>query len=248
MNLLVALFFTVPIFAASEPYQKLELSKQACGAKAQNLLKEWGALDQWKLKFTENQSDKKFQAPTTEFGKWVQVSFKNKKDLQLTQFSEKSTVQITFDPACKTQAQVKSFESSKASEPKSLSGIPYFRDSEIEKIIKSKKPAVFFLWSPHMQISIEALKEIRKATAQLKVPLYALVEPNSDPQSVLRIVKELKIPKSQIYIFDSFDLTLRDFRLHFPSLIVMNEGKFSSPVQKGHETADIYENYIRTHL
>lgn len=248
MTLLLSAFLSAMALAAPESHQKLELSKVKCGSQALSLLKEWKAQDEWRLKFTENENDKKFQAPTEQFGKWVQVHYKNQKDLELVQFSEATTVQVSFDSDCKSQAVVKTAKSPGKPEPKSLQGISYFRDSDLEKVMASGKPAILFLWSPQMQISIEALREINEAAKKLKVPLYALVEPNADLKSALSVAGKLKIPKSQVFVFDSFELTLRDFRLHFPSLIVVNQGKFKSPVQKGHETAGIYEDYVRTHL
>jgi len=248
MNFLFILFILSQALAAPELHQKLELSKFSCGAKALSVLQEWQALDEWKMKFTENPEEKKFQSPTAQFGKWVQVHFKSKKDLELIQFSEKSSLILQFDSNCKSQAQVKASKTSSSSAGQSLSGIPFFRDSDIEKIFKSEKSGILFLWTPQIQVSIEALKEVQAAATKLKVPLYALVDPNSDLKSALKVAQKLKVPRSQIFIFDSFDLTLRDFRLHFPSLIVVSKGKYSSPVQRGHETAAIYEDYIRTHL
>ncbi|MEZ0393252.1 MAG: hypothetical protein ACAH59_13615 [Pseudobdellovibrionaceae bacterium] len=237
---------------AEGPFSKLPLTNVICGPQALSLLQQWKAKDEWRLKFSVDVEEKKYQSPTDEFGTWVQIQWRDGKELKLSQFSEKKQSFVRFDSQCEPilQTQVTPRRLAQVTEvvAPAASGLAPWTDKQIEKILKEKKSAVFFLWTPHMQVSVEALREIQAATQKLKVPLYALVEPNSNAQSAKSIAKKIKVPASQVFYLDSFELSLRDFRLHFPSLIVVSKGQFSSPVQRGLESAEVYEDYIRAHL
>lgn len=237
-----------PFYALANLHQKLQLTQVTCGAKALSILQEWKAKDEWKLKFTENPEDKKFQAPTENFGIWAQVQYQKNESLKLFQFSAKNQTQVKFGADCKPEFETQAYDADRKLASTKTKGFSYFQDSEIQKLFQSQKSAIVYMWTPHMQVAVEGLREISKAAQKLKVPLYAVVDPNSNPGQVAKIAGELKISKDQIYYFDSFDLTMRDFRLHYPSLMIISRGKYATPVQRGLETSDIYENYIRTHL
>lgn len=228
-------------------HEQLGLQGLPCSEKALTLLQEWGAQDQWLQKFSEDPGEKRFHAPTATLGKWVQVKKTANKDLIFSQFSENSSLNVKFDSQCKTVADVQTFKKSPLTEKK-IGGISLLQDSRIEGLLQSQKAMVFFLWSPHMQISVEALREVKAACQKGGVSLYAVVEPGANPSSIKYIAQKLAIPLKHVFYLNSFDLTLRGFRLHFPSLIVAHKGRFTSPVRRGHEDSATYEDYIRTHL
>ncbi len=222
------------------------LTQNPCAKQASQVLTQWKVQDHWSRAVGHKPNEQIFRAPTQAVGKWVEVAF-NGSDVALRLFNEKAVLTTTFDKHCQSTAglaahKVKSSLSEKQRTYKVM------HDQEIANLLEQKKSGVIFLWSPHKQISVEGLKQILQAGKDTKVPVYPVVDSDSDPKAVDRVVKELKLAKKDIYFLDSFDLQYRGFRLHHPSLIVFNDGKFTSQVRRGYEDAFVYKDYLKSHM
>ena len=230
---------------AAETFPEM-LSKQTCSPQAQKILKEWHAQDAWTRAIGHKPNEEMFRTPTATVGKWVEVSALGNQ-LTLRLFNEKAVLSVEFDSKCKSQARML------AHKPKPRfktppRGYALLQDENVAHLLEQKKSGVIFLWSPHKQISVEGLKQILEAAKSTNTKVYPVADPDSDPKAVDRVAKELKLAKKDIYFLDSFDLQYRGFRLHHPSLIVFNDGKFTSQVRRGYEDAFIYKEYLQSHM
>lgn len=222
------------------------LKQIPCAKQASQVLTQWKVQDHWSHAVGHQPNEQVFRAPTEAIGKWVEVAF-NGSDVDLRLFNEKAILTTKFDKHCRSTAgllahQVKSRLSEKQRKYKVM------HDKEIVSLLEQKRSGVIFLWSPHKQISVEGLKQILQAGKATNTPVYPVVDPDSDPKAVDRVAKELKLAKKDIYFLDSFDLQYRGFRLHHPSLIVFNDGKFTSQVRRGYEDAFVYKDYLKSHM
>lgn len=202
--------------------------------------------DQWTPAVGHKPNEHIFRAPTEAVGKWVEVAF-NGSDVDLRLFNEKAVLTTKFDKRCKTTAGLLAHKMKSSLSDKQRT-YKVMHDTEIAGLLEQKKSGVIFLWSPHKRISVEGLKQILQAGKESKVPVYPVVDADSDPKAVDQVVKELKLAKKDIYFLDSFDLQYRGFRLHHPSLIVFNDGKFTSQVRRGYEDAFVYKDYLTSHM
>lgn len=222
------------------------LKQNPCAKQASQVLTKWQAQDQWTHTVGHRPGEQVFRTPTASIGKWVEVSIRGN-DLDLRLFNEKAVLTTQFDRHCKSTAGLLAHKLKPSLADKQRQ-YKVMHDKEVADLLEQKKSGVIFLWTPHKQISVEGLKQILQAGKETKTPIYPVVDPDSDPKAVDRVVKELKLAKKDIYFLDSFDLQYRGFRLHHPSLIVFNEGKFTSQVRRGYEDAYVYKDYLKGHM
>lgn len=219
-----------------------------CAAELQKLFESWNATSDWRRLPGDEPGTRLYRAPTVDLGKWVELKLGGKVT-SVDLFNATTRLQIRLGKNCETQASLHSHPSlEKFPGKKDLSGIPILHDEDIARLFGEKKSGIIYLWTPHKEISVEGLKEIREVAAKMRMPLYAVVEPTSSPSTVKRVAGRMGLPEKELFFLDSFDLQYRGFRLHFPSMIVFNKGKFTSPVRRGFEDAFVYEEYVRGHL
>jgi len=243
-RLLFLIAFIFPVSSARAADFPSLLQKQKCFAKAEKILNEWKAQGSWTHAIGHKPGEEMFRTPTDAIGKWIETSI-NSDQLTLRLFNEKAVLAVDFDKSCNSKARML------AHKPKSqrvTPGYKKFQDRNIVELLDQKKPGVIFLWSPHKQISVEGLKQILEAGKVTHTKVFPVVDPDADASAVDRVVKELKLAKKDVYYFDSFDLQYRGFRLHHPSLIVFNDGKFTSQVRRGYEDAIVYKDYLKGHM
>lgn len=225
-----------------------ELKGSACSEKALEILRTWHAQEPWTPAIAHGPKERVLRTATSSLGKWVEVTLRNGK-IHMDLFNQNSILSLELDKDCEAQARLSARRiKDRFANKEKIHGYQILRDEGIAKLFATNGPGVLFLWSPHYQISVEGLQQARNAAKKLNLPLYALVEPTSNPGSVGRVVKRLQLNPEHVFYLNSFDLQNRGMRLHFPSLIVFNHGKFTSQVRRGYEADFVFEEYFRNHL
>lgn len=222
-----------------------ELAAQNCAPAALDILKKWQAMGPWVRTVSANPEAKILRSPTTQIGKWIEARLE-KKEIHLTLFNRESRINFSFQKNCSGSAQVSAWNTEQRFGGEAYyGGFRVLRDNALSDIITSGGSGVIYLWTPHKRISVEGLKEAMAAAKKVHLPLLAVVEPTSTPSLAKKVAAEIGLPLENIQYLDSFDLAYRGFRLHFPSLIVFNGGKFTSQVRRGYEDRVVYEEYFR---
>lgn len=221
-----------------------------CAPQVRVLLDRWGASGPWGRVIGRSPGERIFRSPTRELGKWVEV-IERPQSSRVILFNSEQRVRVEFASACAPQARVEKLEVTADADRwhgrTEVAGFPILRDPDLKRLLQESKRGVVYLWTPHKYISVDGLREALKASRKAGVPLIPVVEPTSDPEAVRREAKALGLAPEKVFFLDSMDLQYRNFRIHHPSLIVFNEGRWSSQVRRGHEKADIIEEYLRVH-
>jgi hypothetical protein len=109
-------------------------------------------------------------------------------------------------------------------------GIRNFTDDDLKKVLGKESRVLFYSFSPSMPLSVEGLKEVRRAAEALDATLVVLADPAAHPSEILSLGDpEIRYQKSG---------RLRDqgIQLHYPSVVVSNNHKVVGPPIEGYKT------------
>ena len=96
-----------------------------------------------------------------------------------------------------------------------------FTDYDLAKLLKSSKAGIVYLWSPHMELSIDEMSTISKQVFSKDITF--LVDHKADGRLLEKMRKrgiaEDKLRAQQSHYLDSFDIAV-----HYPSLVLYRDG------------------------
>lgn len=239
-----------PISASSTGLSlgRYERVQSRCAEELRSLLTAWGAAADWRRLPGTDPDEVRFRAPTRSLGKWIELTIAPKNE-KISLFTAHDTLKVVFGENCERKSELLAHEASRHFPGRSrVGGFAVLDDELLESKLADTRSSLLYLWTPHKEISVLGLKEAQAAAKKLGLLLYAVVEPNSSPLAVSRVRSELGLAREQVLWLDSFELQLRGFRLHFPSLILLSAGQFASPVRRGHESAHDYTDYLQRYL
>jgi hypothetical protein len=117
-------------------------------------------------------------------------------------------------------------------------GIQDFTDDDYQAALKKESRVIFYTFSTAMTLSVDGLKEIRSAAADLRSQVILLADPSS-PEEDLRAVTSAPIRYQK-------SAKLRDMgmQLHYPSIVVANNQKIVGNRIEGFKSRDGYVTWI----
>ena len=118
---------------------------------------------------------------------------------------------------------------------------PAFTDTDLARLINSKRNALIYVWSPRMPLSVDGMREIASASKQIGLPVTYLADPFASKTEVLRISPTSKFLQSD-------ELDRRGARIHYPMLFILNSGEISHIQIPGHKTASTYRHLLESAL
>lgn len=220
------------------------IEKHPCREQIEKTLKSWNVLGHWSEQFSFDTGEQKFRSPTDRIGKWVQLRFFPKKEIELLNFTDRNAVELKLSStSCLAKGEVIFAKSESIfRDKKTFAGFSVFRDADLESLLSARKRGVLFSWSPHESYSVTALEHARNAARAMKIELIALVEPSADPQSVIDAARALGLKRDQVRYFDSFELGLRNIGAQYPSWISFADGKLDASVRRGFDSMKGYQD------
>ena len=253
MRMTAAFIACVALTATSAPARAefdgdAKLRESPCGREAIETVRAWNARRPWFRALATAPGETLMRAPTAAIGKWIEASARpDRTSLRLINLRQ--ILSIEFDSGCRARARIarREFADRFGALPR-REGFRVLRDADVERAVKSGERGAFFLWSPHKKISVEGLREFRRAARAVGAVVYAVVDSNASAAAVRRESRALGVDPERVVWFDSFDLQNRGLRLHHPSFIAFSKGDWSSPVRRGFEYREIYEDYLRGHF
>jgi hypothetical protein len=117
-------------------------------------------------------------------------------------------------------------------------GIPDFTDADYQNALKKESRVIFYSFSTAMTLSVDGLKEIRNAAADLHAEVILLADPTSTKEDIRAVTSApIRYQKSS---------KLRDMglQLHYPSLIVADNHKIAGNRIEGFKTRSGYVTLI----
>lgn len=113
-----------------------------------------------------------------------------------------------------------------------------FADDDYQKVLKKESRVVFYSFSTEMPHSVDGLKEIRSAAADLHAQVVLLADPSS-PEGDIRALGD-----PQIRYQRSQQLRDKGIQLHYPSLVVSNNHKVVGNAIEGFKSRTGYVTLI----
>jgi hypothetical protein len=168
--------------------------------------------------------------PTGPLGVWL-VEDISATHASLTRVSGGQVTRITWSSDCQptSDTQVRP-----AAPP------PAFTDNDLSRLLARGQPAVLYLWSPHMPLSVDGYAQLVTAAG----PRGLAVEPLLDAAADRRFADTSRtpggLPESALRVVDSVELQFRELPLHAPAIAVISRGRLVGPVLRGYRTAAEY--------
>jgi hypothetical protein len=120
---------------------------------------------------------------------------------------------------------------------------PAFTDGDLSRLLARGQPAVLYLWSPHMPLSVDGYAQLVTAAR----PRGLAVEPLLDAAADRRFADTSRtpggLPESALRVADAVELQFRELTLHAPAIAVVSGGRIG-PILRGYRTADEYGTFL----
>lgn len=237
----LALSSSLPLMASVDVMVTLPAKKifagLRCSQAIQAQLKDWGAINDWTKHASDAGSDGVIlRSPTKEFATWIGVdAVSNEATVEL--LKPLAAKKVTFNSKCKPQTEIIMPKPDFSFEGK-------YTDLELASFINKNKKGIIYTWSANMPWSVDGIKEIRKAAAELGVPVQIVMGPDSDLNLTKKLLSEKKVTGDDTKPFASLELIMRGAAVHYPSIVWFKDGKVSRWARPGYEVSSLYVSYF----
>ncbi len=121
---------------------------------------------------------------------------------------------------------------------------PAFTDDDLSRLLASGQPAVLYLWSPHMPLSVDGYVQLVTAARPRGLTVEPLLDAAADRSFAETSRTPGGLPESALRVVDSVELQFRELPLHAPAIAVISRGRFVGAVLRGYRTAAEYGAFL----
>jgi hypothetical protein len=219
-----------------------ELLTQAdCNEEALSQLSRWQSTGEYLPSSNSTDNLVVLRSPTSNIGTWVVVTISGGRVDRLLRVSSNSRTEAEFDDQCRFELSTRSWNIPDRSQQ-------WLIDEDVASIVYKNSHGVFYSWSPHMPLSVDGYKEIASAAANLDMSLTAVLSSHANVEYARDRGSRVDMPEEGYMQNQSVELTMRDFNVHAPALLIYSDGKFAGPVIPGFRRAADYEALIARFL
>ncbi len=204
----------------------------------------------WKKTDSISYANKAYKIQSKKIGHWV--AFETNKDgVNLVTYESSTKHFYKFkNKDCKSSqkktAQFKLYDEKKDSKSKP------FTDQDLAKLVGKNKKGLIYMWSPKMVYSVALFEQYADLAKKNKFEFTAVLANDvsfNEADTALKTIKEKfndrKLASTESLLkLASVDLYMRDATLHYPAVIVYNNGKIQSKRIVGVNTPVDFENMI----
>lgn len=221
--------------------EKIEPKFQNCEAEARKTLSQWSSLLNWS-KLPEADGSWYYFTPTKNFGVWVVASNLSDEGFKLSRIEYSVASVFSFQKGnCRPELKIE-----QRRDP--IAGKNIVSDSVIEQFIKNEKNGYIFTWSPSMPLSIDGVNQLVKASKKSGFSLLVVLDQKANLKRAQKISEKNKWPFSYTYKSNSVELKFRNMFVHFPSALMIKDGKISKKTVPGFKFSEYYENEFKAGL
>jgi hypothetical protein len=200
-----------------------------CTGQVSQLLK--GRQEKWGVWLSSNQ--KRVLEPTWQTGDWYFRSSPTAKVQQEWSVSKTALSFLTRDlkankvkkvTVSRSDCKVAVVEEKLERKP---AGEVVFSDYDLYGLTDDRALTLVYTWSPAMPLSFLEMAEIISAAKKLNARLVILLDPFATPEDIAKVKISVKVDSAWIRKWDSDELRIRGFGLHYPSTVLLAQGKIS---------------------
>lgn len=241
LTALVLSVFLLGFSSSREADREPATEKLPCINQVQTQLQQWGVLGEWEKKLSTKSDVPNYVSPTQNLGVWVEL---DRSDLEKGPIARKiafdRNVSITWSPETCAPKMVGRDNKYNL---KALRGA--FTDEYLKQITQNNAKGLIFAWSPHMPYSQPGIENIRKAAAELNVPVFLVLDPKADERGVAQAKKAWGLQDKDIKRMESVELLYRGLLNHFPGAIAFKDQKVIQSGYVGLKTESEYVTYFK---
>jgi hypothetical protein len=123
-----------------------------------------------------------------------------------------------------------------------------FTDETLAALVASGKTGLVYAWSPHMQLSLDGVREARKAARQLGAELSLVLDPTADQAQAEAAARKAGLPAEALKPMQSLELQYRGVPGHYPALVAYGKGRILGWASPGYQPAERYTRQVRQRL
>lgn len=120
-----------------------------------------------------------------------------------------------------------------------------FNDAALDQLRITNQRFVLCIWSPHMPLSIDAVKELTRAGHILGVAVYPILDARSDPAYARSAATGAGLPDGSLRTAESAELARIGVFQHAPTIVGFVNGRQVAPPRPGYLDAASYEFILR---
>lgn len=201
-----------------------------CKKQLEALSAEWKATGKWEQQYLDGLDNTFYSSPTDKIGEWI-VTKQIVDGSAISKISQSGRIEVAFKGKDCTREE-KAY-------PHTLPAAPMKSDKDVAAFVTENKEGVIYIWSPRMVLSQNAIPEIKKAAAELKLPVLILLDKDVKKKELTKLRKKLgPVDTAQI---DSFEFRMRNVGQHFPAMLVFKDSKILPEVKYGYEKSDRFK-------
>jgi hypothetical protein len=214
-----------------------------CRNQINDTLINWDSLKEWRFAGRNLDGARIFRTPNRTIGVWAELKIFGDKTVELSRITAQSLTRVRWDtPSCKPNVRAEAHPIKPAAKKDA------FDDAGLTTLLSSGKKGIIIAWSPHMTLSVGAVRE----AVQLGKELGIHVEVVRDPHSRTKVAKERlikeKLPAAYMQKIQSIDLVMRDMLIHYPSILFFKDGQIKGHVFPGYEVKDQLRALLKREL
>ena len=155
--------------------QALDLARLAetlaCQPQLQEQLMQWGGTGPGFKEAAPRAADSRYTIATDKIGRWIVLSSSDAQ-LEMVRLDESRLEHIQWDENCRATVSSKTLLSTPAPED--------YSDSNLRTLLSQTDAGLIYLWSPHMLLSVDGVKELQHLSEELGLSFRVLLHPDAD--------------------------------------------------------------------
>lgn len=128
---------------------------------------------------------------------------------------------------------------------------PLFKDTQLKELLANSQEKslnrLIYVWSPRMPLSILGVEELSQIAYKFSLPLTVLVDPAAVESEIISSARGNPLLKNSSRL-DSATLVSMSMSIHYPSLVLIKNGKLLRPSRPGYDEPERVEDYLMRRL
>lgn len=212
-------------------------------------LSTWGALEDSQPVAAHPWEDTRLVFPTKRIGVWLELRQTRAHNVSLARIDAKRTTRIDWGPTCEpSRSEVDTRLGASDEWLESRPDSDLMTDQDIERLVADEPRVLFYLWSPHMPLSVDGVREAVQVAERLEFRAVPLVDWRAELGYVASVARDVGLPPEALRAVRSVEFIFRNVMLHAPTAIAFVGGRALGPAIPGYHDADGYERVLRRQL
>jgi hypothetical protein len=127
----------------------------------------------------------------------------------------------------------------------SVAAVDAFDDAALEQLLRAERQFVLCVWSPHMPLSVEAVRDVTRAGKALGIPVIPILDPRADRDYARTALTAAGLPETAMRVAQARELMRPGVFEHAPTIVMFADGQQTGSARPGYLDAAGYEYVLR---